>query len=269
MGWWSKEEKPEPFYSDAVSMESHKTIHAAIDRFYDVVPLSKPDRERFHASVDNLAWTNAHYVFLGTTSLLSFVVGVKTGRVRPVWRQLTALQDLHSSEIGPHAPWLRGTAMSVSDGDTIRFLHRPMWWSPRKPRHKDHKLAIRLATIDTPETAKFGKPGQPFGEEAKEYLTDLCLDKTVKIQILQIDQYGRGVAQVVRPRLGGIFGSTYMDEAMLRAGLAEVYQGTGAVYGRLGLDRYLKLVDKARRKKKGMWQLEDRETAAEYKQRTK
>jgi endonuclease YncB( thermonuclease family) len=129
-------------------------------------------------------------------------------------------------------------------------------------------LPVRVATIDTPETAKFGKAGQPFGDEAKDYLSSLLLDRTVKIQLLQKDQYGRVVAQVKRG--SGYFFAKYADEEMLKAGLAEVYLGSGAVYGRKGKEAYLAMQQRAKDKKKGMWALGDeRESAAEYKARIK
>lgn len=68
---------------------------------------------------------------------------------------------------------------------------------------------------------------------------------------------------------GFLFGRTYVDEVMLQAGLGEVYTGGGAVYGRLGLKRYLQIQEEARTAKRGIWSLKRRETAAEYKRRTK
>jgi micrococcal nuclease len=63
-------------------------------------------------------------------------------------------------------------------------------------RGKDEKvsavaLPIRLCTIDTPETAKFGKPGQPFGEDAKTLLKNMVDDKIIRVRLLQKDQYGK------------------------------------------------------------------------------
>ena len=71
---------------------------------------------------------------------------------------------------------------------------------------------------------------------------------------------------VVRP---GWLWSSYLDEEMLKAGLAEVYQGSGAVYGRKGKDGYMKIMEKAKSKGIGIWSDPDRESAAEYKRRTK
>ena len=56
---------------------------------------------------------------------------------------------------------------------------------------------------------------------------------------------------------------------MLKAGMAEVYLGSGAVYGRLGKEAYIKLMEKAKAKGIGIWSDPNRETAAEYKRRTK
>ena len=127
-------------------------------------------------------------------------------------------------------------------------------------------LPIRICTIDTPETAKFGKPGQPFGEDAKESLSKLLLGKTCEIQLLTKDQYGRAVAQVRRP---GWLGYTYADQYMLKAGFAEVYLGNGAMYGFKGKEYYLQLQEQARKAKKGQWSQSNRESAAEFKARTK
>ena len=225
--------------------------------------------DRVHAGAKDLLatnWTSNHVVLLGTACTVSFLFGLKLGRVRPVWKAVTSLQDLSSADIGANAAWMRGTVVSVSDGDTVRFLHRPTIFHSTSNFDKDDRLALRLCTIDTPETAKFGKPGQDFGEEAKAHLKSLCLDKSVRVKILHIDQYGRGVAEVIRP---GWLWNTYLDEEMLKAGLAEVYQGSGAVYGRLGKEAYMKIMEKAKSKSIGIWSDSNRESAAEYKRRTK
>ena len=158
----------------------------------------------------------------------------------------------------------------MSDGDTLRLLHTPTLFHPKTLDKKTKKLAestlpIRVCTIDTPETSKFGKTGQPFGVEAKEELQRLVENKAIKIRLLQKDQYGRAVAQVIAPRTGG----KGVDEILLKAGLAEVYQGMGAVYGPLGKDKYLALEEEARSARKGIWSQTNRESAADYKKRTK
>ena len=89
----------------------------------------------------------------------------------------------------------------------------------------------------------------------------------VYVRLLQKDQYSRAVAEVFTGRFP--FWQRYMDAQMLSEGLAEVYTGGGAVYGPLGKDEYLAIEEKARKQKKGIWSLNNRETAAEYKRRTK
>lgn len=194
-----------------------------------------------------------------------FWIGYNLGR-KPGWKRYTEASDMPSYLFGPKAPTIRGRVVSVSDGDTIRFRHVPTpFHSSRLEKGQKTSelcLPIRLCTIDTPETAKFGKSGQPFGLEAKEFLSDLVEDKMIQIRLLQKDQYGRGVAQVFAGRKG-------TDELLLKAGLAEVYQGMGAVYGPLGKEKYLELEEEAKKKKLGIWSQGKRESAAEYKKRTK
>jgi endonuclease YncB( thermonuclease family) len=45
--------------------------------------------------------------------------------------------------------------------------------------------------------------------------------------------------------------------------------GMGAVYGPHGKDKYMDIQEDAKRNKVGMWSLKKRESAAEYKKRTK
>lgn len=200
----------------------------------------------------------------------TFIVGYICGKCKPFWKRYTSIMDMPGSMFGSNASPLRGRAITVSDGDTIRFLHAPLWTSPKILRKGEKAseigLPIRICTIDTPETAKFGKKGQPFGPEAKEHLKGFLENKRVNVKLLQKDQYGRGVGQVYTGRL---FFRKYVDNEMLRVGLAEVYQGAGAVYGPKGKDEYLAIQDAAKKKKLGIWSQKNRESAAEYKKRTK
>jgi micrococcal nuclease len=209
-------------------------------------------------------------IFVVTTFLLGFWMG----RMRPFWKRYTDINDIPSSLFGEEAPSLRGRAVAISDGDTIRFLHQPTRFHPgqlkKGEKTSEVALPIRLCTIDAPETAKFGNPGQPFGTEAKEHLENLLDDKVVRIRLLRKDQYSRGVAQVFTScRFPFFFRRKYMDSSMLREGLAEVYTGVNAVYGVHGKDEYLAMQEKARKAKKGMWSQKNREAAADYKKRTK
>jgi micrococcal nuclease len=224
-------------------------------------------------------------LFLGV-----FLWGILMGRWigQPMfWNRYTNVMDISPNHFGPDAKPLVGRAVSVSDGDTIRFLHTPTpFHSPSVNKDKKEKvstvaLPIRVCSIDTPETAKFGKSGQPFGQAAKDKMKELVVGDgsvVVQVRLLQKDQYGRAVAQLFTtppaPKriVSLLFGgrrNKHVDEEMLKAGLAEVYVGSGAVYGPKGKDAYLAMEDEARKKKLGIWSQTKRESAAEYKKRTK
>lgn len=78
-----------------------------------------------------------------------------------------------------HADVLLGHVVAVSDGDTITVLDE------NKQRH-----VIRLMGIDAPEKA------QPYGQKAKESLSDLVFNKEVSVTWFKRDRYGRTVGQV-------------------------------------------------------------------------
>jgi endonuclease YncB( thermonuclease family) len=76
--------------------------------------------------------------------------------------------------------FLLGVCTQVHDGDTISV----------KLAGGDKTVRVRLAAVDAPEF------GQSFAEEAKDYLRELCKNRTVKLQTLDRDRYGRLVARV-------------------------------------------------------------------------
>lgn len=78
---------------------------------------------------------------------------------------------------------ITGMVVGVSDGDTVTVLDES------KTQHK-----IRLQGIDAPEK------GQPFGQKAKEHMSDLVYRKEVRVEGDKRDRYGRTVAKVwVKP----------------------------------------------------------------------
>ena len=236
-----------------------------LDEYISINPELK---KRMLEELDSVTATQYSVLIACTTA--SFALGFKMGRAQMPWTRFTNVTDIPSTYFGPTAQFLRGRVVSVSDGDTIRFLSAPTIFHSSRVG-KDEKMSevalpIRICTIDTPETAKFGKPSQPFGDDAKAKLSGMIDDRIVNIRLLQKDQYGRAVAEV---RSGFFPFYKYMDGQMLKAGLAEVYLGGGAVYGFRGKDSYLEMQKKAKESKKGMWSLKDRETAAEFKARMK
>jgi endonuclease YncB( thermonuclease family) len=94
---------------------------------------------------------------------------------------------------------LTGTVVGVHDGDTITV------------RSDGGTRRIRLACIDAPEL------GQSFGSRAKQRLSDLVMRRTVRVDVVDEDDYGRLVGRV------------FTDEgdanlAMVRAGFAWHYR---------------------------------------------
>ena len=91
---------------------------------------------------------------------------------------------------------ISGRVVKVADGDTFTLL-----------TNDNQQLRIRLHGIDAPEKS------QDFSKASKDYLTDLVMQKPVKVYSKKRDQYGRIVAIVMVDDL-------VINEAMLRAGLA-------------------------------------------------
>jgi micrococcal nuclease len=233
----------------------------------DHVTISPEIREKF-LGLEQLTTSQTAFAFAAAG--LSFGLGFKAGRMQPAWKRFTNVQDIPSTSFGGKG-YLRGRCLAVSDGDTIRFRHAPTLWHSSTlndgEKLSEEALSIRVCTIDTPETAKFGKPGQPYGDKAKDLLAGMLEQKIVYCRLLKKDQYGRAVAEVRTGSMWPFY--RYVDENMLKAGLAEVYQGSGAVYGHRGKDFYLALQEKARSTKTGMWKELNLESAADYKARLK
>ena len=78
-----------------------------------------------------------------------------------------------------------GVVVGVADGDTVTVLDSD------RTQHR-----VRVAGIDAPEK------GQPFGQKAKQRMSDLVFDKEVRVEGDKRDRYGRLLAKVCRtPRL--------------------------------------------------------------------
>lgn len=172
-----------------------------------------------------------------------------------------------------------GTVTRVGDGDGFHLFHTPGgrlagWgWLPwrRVPQGtkalKDRTIQIRLAGVDAPETAHFGRPGQPWGKEALEWLNNYILHRRIRAYVYRKDQYDRAVATVY-VRKGLLRRDVGLQ--MLRNGLATVYEAkTGAEFGSLE-EKYRKAEWWAKAKRKGMWRgkKQDYESPMDFKRRT-
>jgi len=73
------------------------------------------------------------------------------------------------------------------------------------------QVKVRLGEIDTPESK------QPFGERAKQTLSDLAYNKPARVVVQDTDRYGRTVGRVY---VGGVD----VNAEMVKQGAAWVYR---------------------------------------------
>lgn len=133
---------------------------------------------------------------------------------------------------------ITGTVVGVADGDTVTVLDAD------RVQHK-----VRIAGIDAPEK------GQPFGQKAKERMSDMVFGKEVRIDGDTRDRYGRAVAKIwVTPDSCPTCPKT-LDAglAMLTVGLAwhyKKYQNEQTAEDR---ERYAFAEYEAKAKRVGLW----------------
>lgn len=124
-----------------------------------------------------------------------------------------------------------GKVRYVIDGDTFIL---------------ENNDTVRIASIDTPEIGRDGKPDQYYAREAKDILTKLISGKRVRIEYTldHKDHYKRIVGWVY-------LGSMFVNEYMIRKGSAFFYyhKNNQQQYQRL----LLKAQQQAYRNEKGFW----------------
>lgn len=155
---------------------------------------------------------------------------------------------------------LFGRVTSVGDGDNFHLFHTPGgrlagWdWLRKIPNKKadlkGRTIPIRIAGIDAPEGAHFGRPAQPFATDALAWLSDYILGRRVRAKIYRRDQYDRIVATVFVRRF---LVRRDVGLEMLKRGLATTYEAKyGAEFG--GLEEEYKAAEAdAKAKKLGIW----------------
>jgi endonuclease YncB( thermonuclease family) len=118
---------------------------------------------------------------------------------------------------------LEGKVVRIADGDTLTILEGP---------NAQHR--IRLFGIDAP--AK----GQAFGTKAQRALADKVFSKTIRVEVVQIDRYGREVGRIY-------LGDRFINAEMVRDGFAWRYPqfDLAREFSRLETD--------AREHKRGLW----------------
>jgi endonuclease YncB( thermonuclease family) len=119
---------------------------------------------------------------------------------------------------------IRGKVVAVGDGDSLTLLVG------------DERVKIRLAQIDAPELA------QPHGRESQAALTELVSKRTVRAEVVDIDRFGRSVAEVY---LDGL----HINRVMVELGHAWAY----TKYSRS--THVIDLEDAARADGRGLWNL--------------
>lgn len=117
-----------------------------------------------------------------------------------------------------------GKVVGIKDGDTIEVLT------------VDKKVeVIRLAHVDCPEKA------QPFGQRAKQFASDFCFGKTVKIiETARRDRGGRMIGLV-------LYNDKCLNQALVSNGLAWHFKKYSKDMS------YDVLEQKARAAKIGLW----------------
>ena len=129
------------------------------------------------------------------------------------------------------------------------------------------QIHVRLAGIDAPELAHFGRPSQPYAQEALDWLTAYVLGRRVRTYVYKADQYSRvvGTAYVWKWLL-----RRDISLQMLKAGYATVYEAkSGVEFGRAEEGQYRRAEWWAKTKRKGMWagKKGDYESPRDYKNR--
>jgi endonuclease YncB( thermonuclease family) len=118
-----------------------------------------------------------------------------------------------------------GRIVGISDGDTVTLLTA-----------EKRQIRVRLHGIDAPERK------QPWGEKAKQALSDLCFGKEATAAYVDTDRYGRMVARI---KVDGVDVNAEM-----------VRQGAAWVYRKYTDDPHLlALEDEARSASRGLWSL--------------
>lgn len=130
---------------------------------------------------------------------------------------------------------IEGQVVRIADGDTITILDS-----------LNNPVKIRLYGIDCPER------GQDFSKVAKRFTADRCYQKSVRVDIQDVDQYGRIVGIVYLPDGG------QLNLGLLEAGLAWHYTAHDQS------DAFAQAEKRARQSKRGLWAHSDAQAPWEY-----
>lgn len=119
---------------------------------------------------------------------------------------------------------MTGICVGVSDGDSL-LLELP----------GGERVRVRLFGIDAPEK------DQDFALPARKKLTRLVYDKQIRVEVQDMDKYGRYVGKVYA-------GARYVNRFMLKEGLAWLYRHYAA-----GDELLAEAESRARAAARGIW----------------
>ncbi len=189
----------------------------------------------------------------------------RLGRLRLTRRQVLAIVALASLLAAAAAALFRETGqdfrkyhngqfavVKTVDGDTIEI----------EPADGDRKhTTIRLWGVDTPETVDPRQKGPAyFGKEASAFTKQLTAGQTVRLELIAEDtrdKYGRLLAYVFLP-----------DGSMLNERLIETGHGYADTrFEHPRMQRFIKLEERARKAKAGLWAGVRLEQMPEWRQR--
>lgn len=181
--------------------------------------------------------------------------------------------------------FLLGKVTSVGDGDNFHFYHTPGgmlcgWgWLREYPKVNDFRnlknktISVRLCGVDSPERSHFGKPSQPYSEEALLWLRQYILGQRIWIKPFSIDQYQRAVCKAVIWKWSPLvwrIGWKDVSEQMIREGVGIVYEAKSSGEFDGNLRKYERLERQARKHRKGLWGVKGNlVTPGEYKRKYK
>lgn len=126
-----------------------------------------------------------------------------------------------TSNIQANTRQIQCKVVGIADGDTLSCLYE------RNP------LKVRLQYIDAPEN------GQPFGQKAKQVLSQMVFKKQVRLEISGYDRYNRLLAEVWE-------GGRNINLSLVEQGMAWAYLSTKQEYNRAQ--------SFAQKQRTGLWQ---------------
>jgi endonuclease YncB( thermonuclease family) len=142
--------------------------------------------------------------------------------------------------------YIIGKITKIKDGDTAVI----------KPDNRK-SLTCRLYGIDTPETPKRGKQGQPYSREASNELSALIYEQIVSITLTGDKTYNREVCLIEKDGID-------INLEMVKKGYAWAYI---EYLKRPYASEYINAEKEAREKRLGIWQQANPEPPWEFRKR--